>query len=190
MSKVVIVGAGKTGRGFLARLLRDQEIVLIDKNSELIEALNTEKKFNVDFFGGKKPSLSIEFSAARTWETVEASDFEEAEVILVSVGGTNLVDVGAELKNIIDGARKICSDYPTVSGDTDKRPYISNECYSMLERADKEREAFSDEYLSVEHLLLAILKTKNSKIKRLFSENSINREAVLSALKRNDGLSE
>ena len=44
MSKVVIIGAGKTGRGFLARLLKDQEIVFIDKNRELIEALNTEKK--------------------------------------------------------------------------------------------------------------------------------------------------
>ena len=44
MSKVVIIGAGKTGRGFLARLLKDQEIVFIDKNRELIEALNTEKR--------------------------------------------------------------------------------------------------------------------------------------------------
>ena len=107
MSKVVIIGAGKTGRGFLARLLKDQEIVFIDKNRELIEALNTEKKIDVDFFGGKKPSLSIEFVAARTWETVEASDFEGAEVILVSVGGTNLADVGAELKKYVTRNTKI-----------------------------------------------------------------------------------
>ena len=31
MSKIVIIGAGKTGRGFLARLLKDNEIVFIDK---------------------------------------------------------------------------------------------------------------------------------------------------------------
>ena len=44
MSKVVIIGAGKTGRGFLARLLKDQKIVFIDKKHELVEALNKEKK--------------------------------------------------------------------------------------------------------------------------------------------------
>ena len=107
MSRVVIIGAGKTGRGFLARLLKDQEIIFIDKDRELIEALNTEKKIDVDFFGGKKPSLSIGFAAARTWETAEASDFEGAEVILVSVGGTNLADVGAELKKYVDRDTKI-----------------------------------------------------------------------------------
>ena len=39
MSKVVIIGAGKTGRGFLARLLREQELILIDRDAALIEAL-------------------------------------------------------------------------------------------------------------------------------------------------------
>ena len=73
----------------------------------MIEALNAEKKIDVDFFGGKKPSLSIGFVAARTWETVEASDFEGAEVILVSVGGTNLADVGAELKKYVTRNTKI-----------------------------------------------------------------------------------
>ena len=34
MSKIAIVGAGKTGRGFIGRLLReaDQEMILIDKD--------------------------------------------------------------------------------------------------------------------------------------------------------------
>lgn len=107
MSKVVIIGAGKTGRGFLARLLKDQEIVFIDKNRELIDALNTEKKIDIDFFGGKKPSVSVKFAAAYTWETVDAAAFDGAEVILVSVGGTNLPDVGKELKKYISADAKI-----------------------------------------------------------------------------------
>ena len=107
MSKVVIIGAGKTGRGFLARLLRDQEIVLIDKNQALIDSLNREGKIDVDFFGGKKPSLSITFSGAYTWDAVDASTFEGADVILVSVGGTNLADVGAELKKYVTAGDKI-----------------------------------------------------------------------------------
>ncbi len=107
MSKVVVIGAGKTGRGFLARLLMDQEIVLIDKNRELIDALNREGKINIDFFGGKKPSLLVAFAGAYTWESVPADTFEGAEVILVSVGGPNLSDVGAALKPYITANAKV-----------------------------------------------------------------------------------
>jgi len=107
MSKVVIVGAGKTGRGFLARLLNGNEIVLIDKNAALVDALNQTKTVDVDFFGGKKPSMQIALSKACTWETVTAADFAGAEVILVSVGGTNLADVGAELKKYVTRDSKI-----------------------------------------------------------------------------------
>ena len=53
MSKIVVVGAGKTGRGFIARLLQEasEEVNFIDKNVELVEALNKEKEFkqNTEF---------------------------------------------------------------------------------------------------------------------------------------------
>ena len=101
MSKIVIVGAGKTGRGFLARLLKDQEIAFIDKNAQLVSALNTEKKINIKFFGDKKPEMAVGFSSAYTWETVTPAVFDGAELILVSVGGTNLADVGKELKKYV-----------------------------------------------------------------------------------------
>ena len=44
MSKIAVIGAGKTGRGFLARLLQEaqEEIILIDKNAELVEQLGGE----------------------------------------------------------------------------------------------------------------------------------------------------
>ena len=107
MSKVVIIGAGKTGRGFLSRLLKDQEISFIDKNAELVKALNAGKSFNVEFFGGRKPPLTVNFSGAYTWETLDASVFENIDLILVSVGGTNLSDVGNELKKYVSASDKI-----------------------------------------------------------------------------------
>ena len=107
MSKVVIIGAGKTGRGFLARLLADQEPILIDKNRELIDALNGAGKIDIDFFGGKKPSVSVRFAGAYTWEDVPAAAFVGVEVILVSVGGPNLADVGAALRPYITADQKI-----------------------------------------------------------------------------------
>lgn len=107
MSKVVIVGAGKTGRGFLARLLNGNEIVLIDKDAALVQALNETKCVEIDFFGGKKPSVKVALSRVCTWDTVTAADFDGAEVVLVSVGGTNLGDVGAELKKYVTASTRI-----------------------------------------------------------------------------------
>ena len=76
MSKIVIVGAGKTGRGFLARLLQEagKEVVFIDKNQELVDALNKDKEFQIRFFGGVRESYTVHDFAAYTWEDAEVKD--------------------------------------------------------------------------------------------------------------------
>ncbi len=107
MSKVVVIGAGKTGRGFLARLLNGNDIVFIDKNQALIDELNRKKQVEIDFFGNKKPSVSVKFSKAVTWDGVSEADFYGAECIFVSVGGTNLEDVGLKLKNFVSPENRI-----------------------------------------------------------------------------------
>ena len=105
MSKIVIVGAGKTGRGFLARLLQEaeKEVVFIDKNKELVGALNTDKEFQVRFFGGVRETYTVNNFVAYTWENVEVKEVleKDAELIFVSVGGQNLKDVGAELAKVL-----------------------------------------------------------------------------------------
>ena len=102
--KITIIGAGKTGRGFLARLLNGEEITFIDKNASLIEALNEKKSFSVSYFGNKKPECTVSFKNAYTWENVSGID---ADIIFVSVGGSNLADVGAELKKYIKSSQRI-----------------------------------------------------------------------------------
>ena len=104
MSKITIIGAGKTGRGFLARLLNGNEITFIDKNKELVEKLNEQKTFEVAFFGNKQKSVNISYNAAYTWEQIGEID---AELILVSVGGSNLADVGRELSKRIEKGQRI-----------------------------------------------------------------------------------
>lgn len=100
MSKVVIIGAGKTGRGFIARLLKeaDEEIIFIDKNAGLVEELNACGQFRISFFGNKREPYVVSDYTAHTWET---ADLEDAELILVSVGGQNLKDVGESLSNLL-----------------------------------------------------------------------------------------
>lgn len=100
MSKIVIVGAGKTGRGFIARLLREaeEEILFIDQNAELVEKLNAEKEFKVRFFGNVRESYRVNKFKACTWEN---ADLEDANLIFVSVGGQNLKDVGEKLRGLL-----------------------------------------------------------------------------------------
>lgn len=107
MKKVVIIGAGKTGRGFLARLLNGNDITFIDKDETLVAKLNAEKKIRVEFFGGKKSAADIAFNRAVTWENVTGEDFDGAECVFVSVGGTNLADVGEKLREYATASTKI-----------------------------------------------------------------------------------
>lgn len=104
MSKIAIIGAGKTGRGFIARLLQEagKEIVFVDKDEELIKQLKGKKEYEVRFFGGVREPYKVNSFEAFTWEMEEVKEvFAEAELIFVSVGGQNLKDVGAELSKVL-----------------------------------------------------------------------------------------
>lgn len=96
MSKIVIIGAGKTGRGYLARLLKEseKEICFVDKNETLVKELQDKKEFKIHFFGGEREDFVIQKYSCCTWEEAE---FGDVSLILVSVGGSNLKEVGEAL---------------------------------------------------------------------------------------------
>ena len=97
MNKVVIIGAGKTGRGFIGRLVAEAEceMLFVDSSKELVDKLNAAGKFDVSFFGGVRENLTVSAYNASTWED---ADLTNAELIFVSVGGQNLEAVGEMLK--------------------------------------------------------------------------------------------
>jgi len=105
MKKVAVIGAGKTGRGFIGRLLKEAECqtLFIDKNEELVNKLNSNKSFKVDFFGNSRESVLVDNYSACTWENVA---FNDVDLILVSVCGQNLTDVGAELTKKLTDNKK------------------------------------------------------------------------------------
>lgn len=105
MSKIAVIGAGKTGRGFVGRLLAEEgcEIMFVDKNADLVNTLNDKKEFTVNFFGGCRESFKVSGFTAHTWEN---ADFNGVELILVSVCGPNLKDVGEGLAKKLDADKK------------------------------------------------------------------------------------
>lgn len=105
MNKIAIVGAGKTGRGFIGRLGAEAgcEMLLVDKDAALVEKLNRAGEFTVSFFGGVREDIKVNNFRAATWEE---ADFSGIELIFVAVGGQNLQDVGEMLgRKLADDAR-------------------------------------------------------------------------------------
>src|SRR5438270_3452250 len=76
---------------------------------------------------------------------------------------------GAEAALVSDVER-----FPRVSGG---QPYISNSMTQALDRAEREAERLKDEYVSTEHLLLALAEIKSLK------DSGLTRDRLLEALR-------
>ncbi len=62
------------------------------------------------------------------------------------------------------------------------QPYVGQDLNKVLISAEDEMKIYGDEYVSVEHLFLAMIKHPNKAIKELFKEFGITRERFLQAL--------
>lgn len=62
--------------------------------------------------------------------------------------------------------------------------YIGNDLNKVLVYAENEAQAMGDEYVSVEHLFLSLLRKPSSEVKKLLKEFQIDRERFLQALSK------
>jgi ATP-dependent Clp protease ATP-binding subunit ClpB len=69
--------------------------------------------------------------------------------------------------------------YPKVSG---QQAYLSSVSNSVLQQAEKELKEFKDEYIAIEHLLLAILQTKD-KVASFMKDAGFERSSLIKAIK-------
>ena len=81
---------------------------------------------------------------------------------------------------IAEEARQAVEKLPKVSGGG--QLYISSDLNKVLINAEDEAKAMGDEYVSVEHLFLSMLKQPDRVMKDLFRQYGITREAFLKAL--------
>ena len=85
-----------------------------------------------------------------------------------------------------DALRKRCDQeidrLPKVSGSNqDGNIYLSGRLNTILKQSEEEAKKFKDDYISVEHILLALLEDKAS-IGKLFKEFGITRDLLMTAL--------
>ena len=79
----------------------------------------------------------------------------------------------------VNKVEELIGKRPKVQGG---QPYIGQYLNKVLISAEDEMKVFGDEYVSVEHLFLAMIKYPSSSIKELFREFGITRERFLQAL--------
>lgn len=101
VKKAVIIGAGQTGRGFVAPILNENNysITFLDENISLINKLKNEKKYTIHYFGNTKPSEEI-----KNFEAFPINDEEamqrliDSDVVITSVFSGHLVELIPYLK--------------------------------------------------------------------------------------------
>ncbi len=74
---------------------------------------------------------------------------------------------------------EIVNSYPKVSG---SQPYLSTITNAVLQQAEKELREFKDEYIAIEHLLLALLSTKD-KVSTLMKDAGFEKSTLSKAIK-------
>lgn len=104
MSNVVIIGAGRTGRGYIARQisLRENSLVFIDKNEELVRNLREQKELEIYYYGNLSKKTKITRYQAYQSDTEDAKNaIAQADYIFTSVGEQNLIEVGKLIKSTL-----------------------------------------------------------------------------------------
>src|SRR4051812_48593431 len=92
-----------------------------------------------------------------------------------------LEKVGIAAQPVLAQAQEAIDRLPRVSG-ASAQPALSNAAQKLMDRAFKEADEFKDEYVSTEHLLLAIADQKGDAAQRSLASQGATRAAILQAL--------
>jgi ATP-dependent Clp protease ATP-binding subunit ClpB len=92
-----------------------------------------------------------------------------------------LEKIGAGPQAILSEVTQAIDKLPKISGAA-QQATLSNQVNQLLERAFKEAENFKDEYVSTEHLLLAVTHLKNDAAQQILARQGATYDAILKAL--------
>jgi len=102
-------------------------------------------------------------------EHLLASMLEQKEGTLRPILGK----IGANAQTVLTDTLAAIARYPQVSGG---QQYFSSRINTIFQEAQKEAEAMQDEYISTEHLLLAIAAEKDGDAGRILRSNGVTKE--------------
>ncbi|MFP4027483.1 MAG: ATP-dependent chaperone ClpB [Candidatus Brocadiia bacterium] len=92
--------------------------------------------------------------------------------------------LGAQPSAILADVNNALESLPQVTGVGADQVYMAQELSNVLETAEQEAKQLKDEYVSTEHLLLALLKEADSETTSILEEHGINRQNLLAAMQQ------
>jgi ATP-dependent Clp protease ATP-binding subunit ClpB len=114
-------------------------------------------------------------------EHVLVSLLEQTEGLTRPLFGKIGTNAPAILAEVQDAIRR----FPQVTGSGQQ--FISPRLNAIFSKAQKEADAFKDEYISTEHLLLAMSEEKDGSAGKILRQHSINRDILLKAVQQMRG---
>ncbi len=108
-----------------------------------------------------------------------AAMFADREGIAVAL----MRKLGAAPEGIAAEAMRAVERLPQVSGTAGGDVYLSSRAKAVLEAAQAEATQMKDDYVSIEHILLAVIAEKGGEAGRILGRAGVTRDAVFKALK-------
>ena len=100
------------------------------------------------------------------------------------VSGDYLKELGLLNQDFINKVAIAIKNYPTVSGPTStQQVYLSQSTNELLDEADAQSIELKDDFISIEHILLAMTKF-NHNLQKLLAEFNVNSNSILKAMKK------
>lgn len=99
------------------------------------------------------------------------------------VAGDYLKELSLLKQEFIDQVVKLIKNYPVVSGPSAGQIYLSNATNELLDMADAQAEELKDDFISIEHILLAMTKV-NQPVQKVLQEFGVNSNTILKAMKK------
>ena len=95
--------------------------------------------------------------------------------------GQMLEKLGVNTHQAVSACESAVARLPKIAG-SNQQPYMSNSIAAVLTQAENEMKQMRDEYVSVEHLFLALIEKADSGVRSLFASLGITRTKFLEAL--------
>ncbi len=113
-------------------------------------------------------------------EHILCAMFEQPEGIVRPLLGK----LGANVQVVINDCQAAVARFPRVQGG---QPYFSPRLSQIFTAAQKQAEQMKDEYISTEHLLLAIADEKDGNAGKILRQHGVNRDDLLKAIEQTRG---
>ena len=101
------------------------------------------------------------------------------------VAGDYLKELKLLNQGFIDRVVKQIKTYPTIAGPSNTQQiFLSKDTNELLDSANAQADEMNDDFISIEHILIAMTKLNGREIQKIFSDFNVNTNTILKAMKK------